>query len=153
MTACIDTVNFCLVSATVKKQDNKLYIGLCSMSTLSSYSSLKTMQKWDNYITKATDFSWKTNKLMQSNNSEDFYFNQILIQKHNARSWLNRSNEKHLQTTWPKHLSPETPTSLMLSSQAALQWLCAWPLTQDVHPGKSAQICQEIKSLSFITLF
>lgn len=44
------------------------------MSTLSFYFSLQTMQKWHNNITKATDFSWKTNKLMQSNNSEDFLF-------------------------------------------------------------------------------
>lgn len=43
--------------ATVKKQDNRLYTGLGNMSTLSSYLPLKTMQKWDNHITKATDFS------------------------------------------------------------------------------------------------
>lgn len=59
-----------------------------------NYSSL---QKWDNHITKATDFSWKTNKLMQSNNTEDFLlWIKSQFKKHTARSWQNRSNEKHL---------------------------------------------------------
>lgn len=43
------------------------------MSTLSSYLALQTMQKWDNHITKATVFSWKSNKLMQSNDSESYF--------------------------------------------------------------------------------